>query len=104
MVITPPLFAFYCFVSFNPWKKSITKLHNVNTTQLRQGYNPQSLETLIAVLVKRAFCWYLGRSREAASGAVLEIFLVNMKSREAAPEPFGNLPEPFSNSGNFLPV
>ena len=39
-------------------------------------------------LTERAIFWIFCQSREAASGAVLEIFLVNIKSRKAAPEPF----------------
>ena len=53
---------------------------------------PDAFDLLFSVLVKRAFCWYLSRSREAASGAVLEIFLVKINYQEprseAAPEPF----------------
>ena len=49
---------------------------------------PVYKEAIPPVLAERAICWIFCRSREAASRAVLEIFLVNIKSREAAPEPF----------------
>ena len=46
----------------------------------------------LAVLAERAIFWIFCRSREAASGAVLEIFLVKINYQEprseAAPEPF----------------
>ena len=46
---------------------------------------------LYAVLEKRAFCRYLGRSREAAYGAIFGMLLRKIKrlrSREAAPGRF----------------
>ena len=45
---------------------------------------------LYAVLEKRAFCRYLGRSREAASGAVFECSLGNLRAAKRLRGGFGH--------------
>ena len=63
------------------------------------------------MLVKRAFCWYLGRSREAASGAVFECSIGNLRAAKRLWGGFGHtfgavfiLPEPFLNRADFTLV
>ena len=54
MVVTPPyhttIFLFLFVKTLNPWKKSSTKLDNVNTIQPRQRYDRQSLKSICMVV------------------------------------------------------